>query len=129
MSLQDSKHFVDMALLLDPEEVLAAFHQLPDQAPETLKAFVQRHFVATDDLQRWTPPDVTVPGFLARLAPERRSWAEALNGLWATLGRTQRAWPQQRSSALRQRNPTVVPGGPVFSCVFHVDFQCFTWFG
>eukprot|EP00632_Arachnochrysis_sp_CCMP2950_P011802 CAMPEP_0185695030 /NCGR_PEP_ID=MMETSP1164-20130828/4272_1 /TAXON_ID=1104430 /ORGANISM="Chrysoreinhardia sp, Strain CCMP2950" /LENGTH=656 /DNA_ID=CAMNT_0028361889 /DNA_START=78 /DNA_END=2045 /DNA_ORIENTATION=+ len=89
----DSKTFVDMPLLDDPEAVARAFEALSPQSqrdPETLRAFVARYFGAPSaELERWTPDDWTPrPRKLVRAVdPVRRAWALDLNERWKDLGR------------------------------------------
>lgn len=114
----DSKTFVDMPLLSDPEEVLAAFEALPDKGDaDALRAFVALHFAeAGKELVPQCPADyVEQPPRLARIQDsERRAWALALNVMWSELCRVQSpdvAAAPQRYSALPRRFPMMVPGG------------------
>lgn len=117
---EDSKEFVDMPLKKDPEEVLAAFHQLGDPGerdPGALRAFVSEYFgEAGEELVPWTPPDfVDEPPKLSAIKDAaEREWAFGLNRLWKTLGRMQKpevAAAPQRYSALPRRFGMVIPGG------------------
>lgn len=114
---EDSKHFVDMPLKQEPEVVLAAYEALQDKSPEALSAFVSSYFKEPgSELEAWTPPDsVAEPPRLMAIKDESlRSWALALNKLWAQLGRKMSpsvAQSQQLHSVLAQRSPMVVPGG------------------
>eukprot|EP00435_Cladocopium_sp_Y103_P015453 s2273_g3.t2 len=112
----DSKQFVDMPLKNDPEAVLAEFEKLEDKTDKaTLMDFVSTHFAEVgSELEPWAPSDFQEsPPFLALIRDEKRkSWANSLNRLWATLGRKSRLnGAQQRSSFIAQPNPTIVPGG------------------
>lgn len=44
-SVQDCKDFVDMPMVVDPEIVLQAFHNLTDKSPETLRKFLSEYFL------------------------------------------------------------------------------------
>lgn len=126
----DSKTFVDMPLLVDPEEALAAFAQLPaasngdagtgksievDRA--ALSAFVARHFGdAGSDLLPWTPPDFAAhPSMLGGIVNASvRAWGAAINERWLLLGRQVApsvVQAPQRHSLLPLKHPVVVPGG------------------
>lgn len=114
----DSKKFVDMPLLRDPEDVLAAFEELKDRDdPEVLREFIRSHFAEEGhELEPWQPPDfVVAPPKLASIQNEdMRKWALELNDLWKLLSRRQSpavAEHPQRYSALARRFGMVVPGG------------------
>ena len=55
----DSKEFVDRPLTASPDEVLAAFEELPDHHNVTaLREFVDQWTLeAGSDLETWDPPD------------------------------------------------------------------------
>lgn len=113
----DSKTFVDMPMLEEPELVLAAFETLPAATTrDGLMQFVKTYFGPPGgDLEPWTPTDwVRKPRKLALLDEPWQSWALDLNERWKMLGRVAservRKHPA-RSSLLAPPNPFVVPGG------------------
>lgn len=117
---QDSKHFVDMPLRVDPEEALAAFEALPVQArsnPERLRSFVEDHFEEPGvELLPHVPRDWhDEPPLLKHVRdPELQELLRALNSLWLTLCRVVAPRVQdapQRHSILHRRFPVVLPGG------------------
>ncbi|KAJ8613352.1 hypothetical protein CTAYLR_002251 [Chrysophaeum taylorii] len=113
----DSKTFVDMPMLEDPEAVLAAFDALPTSIDRnSVEAFVSRYFGnVSSGLEQWTPTDWSpFPPKLATLAEPWKTWALDLNERWKELGRVvadaTRLHPA-RSSLLAPPYPFVVPGG------------------
>lgn len=113
----DSKTFVDMSMLDEPESVLAAFEALPAAATsDDLMQFVKTYFAPPEgDLEPWTPTDwVRQPRKLASLEEPWQTWALDLNERWKMLGRVAservRKHPA-RSSLLAPPYPFVVPGG------------------
>jgi alpha,alpha-trehalase len=114
----DSKTFVDMPLLYDPEDIIADFNNLPDHSPNTLEEFVARNFLpAGSDVQPWVPPDwIDSPSFLDNIAnPAYKEWAYKVNQLWELLGRQvdQDVYENpQRHTLLQLKHPyMMVPGG------------------
>ena len=119
----DSKIFVDMPLVGDPEDVLQAFSAAfgaavnPRPSRDELVAFVGQYFQpAGVDTQPWVPDDWQVaPDMLRHMRNDTlRQWALGLNDLWLQLGRqivpTVRDYPQ-RFSLLWQPYGMIVPGG------------------
>ena len=117
----DSKTFVDMPLLADPEDVMQSFYATfgvaPQPSREELQAFVAQNFQpAGVDTQPWIPDDWQVaPEMLRRVRNDTlRHWALGLNDLWLQLGRqiasTVRDYPQ-RFTLLWQPHGMIVPGG------------------
>lgn len=116
----DSKHFVDMPMRVDPEEILAAFEALPPAVlvdAGSITAFVERYFDKPgSELVPFTPldwsPTPPLDAHVADLA--LREFLKALHDLWPTLIRVvapQVAQAPQRHSALPRRFPMVLPGG------------------
>ena len=57
-ALYDSKEFVDMALVYDPDVVVNNFEQLPSNpTDQQLRQFVDENFSSKSDLVAWSPPD------------------------------------------------------------------------
>jgi len=119
----DSKTFVDMPLLADPEEVLAAFTARFPNAPGTpppaaeVADFVGAYFApAGNDTIPQTPADwqAAPPQLVALQNATLRDFALAVNSLWQFLGLGMDPavrGEQQRHSLLWQPYPMVVPGG------------------
>ena len=118
----DSKHFVDMQLLADPEVVVAAFSkQFPAAGPappkQQVAAFVSSHFADVGgDIMNFVPLDWTAtPQLLSRLPdPENVIFARFLNEQWKSLGRkhTPDVFEHpQRYSALALPHEFIVAGG------------------
>lgn len=112
----DSKTFVDLPMLADPETILSAFEEVNSRDRDSVKGFLETHFGKLDEeLEEWMPTDwICVPRKLARLAEPWRSWALDLNERWKDLGRVvsekARIHPA-RSSLLAPKFPFVAPGG------------------
>ena len=89
----DSKHFVDCPLLVEPEVALARFAALgppADISDADLSTFVAAHFGDPgSDLETVVPADFRAdPAFAERLADAAtREWALAVHVLWRELGR------------------------------------------
>ena len=93
----DSKTLVDCRPLSAPRDILSDYHQLKDEGPVDLEAFVNQHFEIT----------VNVSGGSVQ---SKDNMFEHLNALWVTLTRT----PDEKnstSSLLPLPYPYVVPGG------------------
>lgn len=128
----DSKTFVDLVLLKDPDEVLADFHKFekmhprPSASPsrsymgtyrEALSKFLVDHTSTTPASREWVPPDWTPePPFLALLHFEKtRAWARKIHGLWSKLGKEldpDVAINPWRHTLISLKHPhMIVPGG------------------
>ncbi len=90
----DSKTFVDMPMLQDPEAILELFNSLggANISRDDLTAFLAANFAdAGSDVQQWVPPDYTPsPPFLDSIrssSEEDWRWASSLNELWLLLGK------------------------------------------
>jgi len=119
---EDGKHFVDMPMRSDPEDILLAFKALPPKARgdrECLRRFVAEHFLEPGE--ELVPVDLSstpkLPPFVAAggLADDDlRTFALALHELWPTLCRVTApsvAAAPHRNSALPRRHAMVLPGG------------------
>ncbi|KAI5098334.1 trehalase, partial [Silurus meridionalis] len=119
----DNKAFVDMKLIVAPENVSDAFIKLTQSfpngtvPPSDLKLFVNKHFANSGkEFEPWSPPDWhDKPKLLSKISdPKFRSWAEALHNLWKSLGRKinndVRDNPQLYS-IIYCPYPGIVPGG------------------
>ncbi len=114
----DSKTFVDMPMIYNPNVTLAAFNLIPDISNKTaLEVFLKDYFLPTgSDLDQWIPTDYTeTPPILSRITdPAFQDWASDLNSLWLLLGRqvNQSVLENpQRHSYLPRNYPMIVPGG------------------
>eukprot|EP00927_Polykrikos_kofoidii_P016530 TRINITY_DN17483_c0_g1_i2.p1 TRINITY_DN17483_c0_g1~~TRINITY_DN17483_c0_g1_i2.p1 ORF type:complete len:608 (+),score=108.87 TRINITY_DN17483_c0_g1_i2:174-1997(+) len=117
----DSKHFVDMPMRFDPEEVLAAYEALlaDDSEPSVtaLRAFVEAHFDEPGaELLPYTPTDFPAdPPLLQRISdPNLREFLVGIHSLWPELCRSTSSAvieKPHRHSALARRFPVVMPGG------------------
>ncbi|XP_037091996.1 trehalase-like isoform X2 [Pollicipes pollicipes] len=119
---KDSKHFVDMSMRHDPEEVKANFQSMmrrTGQQPtqEDVRAFLEDNFNEPgSEFVEWRPSDWTEnPKFLSRIEDrELRVWIQELHGFWKELGRevTGEVYLHpERFSLIFVPNPTIVPGG------------------
>jgi neutral trehalase len=114
----DSKTFVDMPMINDPNVTLAAFYNLTNSSdPVELQEFVSIYFLeAGSDLNQWIPTDFQEnPSFLASITdPSYQTWGYNINQLWQILGREVNntvAENPQRHSYLPRAYPMIVPGG------------------
>jgi alpha,alpha-trehalase len=111
----DSKTFVDMPLLVDPEDALAAWSD--SFTNEEISAFVSTYFTdAGSELLAAVPNDwKEEPPLLSRISNETISaFALALNNIWLQLYREMDEAVfenPQRYSLLRRRHGLVLPGG------------------
>jgi alpha,alpha-trehalase len=127
----DSKTFVDMPMLYDPDVILKAFDNALSTAAangsstlsnEKLLEFVNENFSpAGSDFKEWIPPDwIKDPLVLNELVnsnkipPKYVSWASDLNQLWLQIGRVVTDDVKinpQRHSFIPMEYGTIVPGG------------------
>lgn len=111
----DSKTFVDMPLLVDPEEALAAWSD--SFTHDEISEFVSTYFTDVgSELIPTTPKDwKEYPILLSRISNETMSsFAYDINQIWLQLYRemNQDVFENpQRYSILRRRNGLVLPGG------------------
>ena len=117
---EDSKTFVDLSLLVPPDECWRRWEALPQPpSDEDLRRFVLCTFAARPgegQLEPWQPPDYqSAPPLLARLpAGPVREWASALNQLWPRLGRrlsAAAAAAPERHTMLPVPHGVIIPGG------------------
>jgi alpha,alpha-trehalase len=94
----DGKTFADAVPRVSPEKILARYRAAPPDSPESLRSFVEAHFVLPAD-----PPPVAAPSAQTTLAAH-------IDGLWRQLTRTTTSAPRW-SSLLPLPRPYVVPGG------------------
>mmetsp|Transcript_62251 Transcript_62251/g.131588 ORF Transcript_62251/g.131588 Transcript_62251/m.131588 type:complete len:605 (+) Transcript_62251:124-1938(+) len=118
----DAKHFVDMPMRSDPEDILSAFDKLPHQDKadkDRLRAFVDEHFFPPgNELVIFMPAGCVADPKCVKEGrvkdPQLRELAAALHHLWPTLCRktapSMEAAPH-RSSKLPRAYPVVLPGG------------------
>eukprot|EP00927_Polykrikos_kofoidii_P001066 TRINITY_DN10387_c0_g1_i1.p1 TRINITY_DN10387_c0_g1~~TRINITY_DN10387_c0_g1_i1.p1 ORF type:complete len:660 (+),score=114.29 TRINITY_DN10387_c0_g1_i1:97-1980(+) len=117
----DSKHFVDMPMRSDPEEVLAAFDELLAKSKQpdagSLRAFVEAHFDEPGaELVPHTAADFHPdPPLSMKVADANlRDFLKGIHSIWPVLLRTMAPSVErtpQRHSALFRRFPFVIPGG------------------
>lgn len=114
----DSKTFVDMPMMYDPEDIHTAFDALTNKSNLTqLQGFLSDNFYeAGSDLDDWVPTDFQdTPSFLQSITnDDYREWAYEINQLWLVLGRQTNAsvlQNPQRHSFVPIQYPMVVPGG------------------
>ncbi|KZC05540.1 Trehalase, partial [Dufourea novaeangliae] len=117
----DSKTFVDLHQLQDPEQTLANFYNLmnetnskPSRAQVT--KYVNENFASSNELVNWTLPDWTEnPSILQRVQdPNYRAWVKQLNDVWKNLARKMSddvAENPQRHSLIYVKNGFIIPGG------------------
>jgi len=115
----DSKTFVDMKMICEPETVLRNWEELiarcapvyPDK--ESVSEFVSQHFTTETELVECVPHDWQEdPNF--QVAGQARVLCYTLNNLWRQLGRRVSRTVldnQEKFSLLFLPNPVVVPGG------------------
>lgn len=127
----DSKTFVDMPMIYEPEETLAAYYALNDSSNVTeLKEYVYSYFLPTgSDLATWYPPDYNpLAGIVLALPVDfiYKQWTSDLNYLWTTLGRNVTDAVLQhpeKHSFLPRNHPMIVPGGR-----FRESYYWDSWF-
>jgi alpha,alpha-trehalase len=88
---EDSKHFVDMPMVYDPETTLAAFEKIEDKNdPSAIRDFVAEYFTEPGtELQSCQQADwLPEPKAFERIHdPIYRQWAYAIHAKWRTLCR------------------------------------------
>jgi alpha,alpha-trehalase len=114
----DSKHFVDMPMVYDPDTTLAAFAQLENQNdPAALRDFVSKHFTEPGtELQSCQQSDwIPEPKSFDRIHdPVYRQWAYAIHAKWRTLCRRMKDDVRRnpdRYSLIHSAHPFIAPGG------------------
>ncbi|KRY87377.1 Trehalase [Trichinella pseudospiralis] len=115
---QDSKYFVDMALLHDPEVVLQAFHEVENKTdPKELDIFIKKYFSPPgSELKECLPVDwVPRPKAFLKIADEHfRLWAYFIHGKWKKLCREvtdQVKTEPNRFTFISVPHPFIIPGG------------------
>ncbi|KAK9307424.1 hypothetical protein QLX08_002235 [Tetragonisca angustula] len=117
----DSKKFVDLHQLNDPEITLSNFRSLMNETGKKptrsqVARYVEENFSSSNELLNWTLPDWTEnPSILKRIHETKyREWARALNGVWKELARKinpEVAKHPERHSLIYVQNGFIVPGG------------------
>jgi alpha,alpha-trehalase len=115
----DSKTFVDMPMINEPEETLNAFYAIPDTSNITqLKEYVNNYFLpAGSDLVQWIPDDYqeNPPIYLDMPSDYKyKQFTKDLNQLWTILGRNVSEsviTHPEKHSFTPYKYPFVVPGG------------------
>lgn len=115
----DSKTFVDMPMIYEPETTLDAFNNLTDPSNVTvLEQFLEEYFLpASSDLVDWFPTDFsTTPSILSMMDDSYiyKNWTKDLNELWKVLGRqvaSNVTISPEKHSFLPRSHPMIVPGG------------------
>lgn len=116
----DSKTFVDMPMLYEPEETLAAFNQIINPLTNTsaLQKFLNDYFLpAGSDLVDWLPTDFQEVPPIVKDMPSTyhyRTWTYDLNQLWKVLGRnisTEVVAHPEKHSFVPRKHAMMVPGG------------------
>ncbi|XP_047738979.1 trehalase-like [Hyalella azteca] len=118
----DSKHFVDMPLVDEPEIVQTNFAKLMDDtagnpSKEQVQEFVEANFNEPGaEFENWSPDDWTEsPAFLANISDAQYyKFATNLVALWKDLGRKISptvAENPEKFSQIYVEKPVVVPGG------------------
>ncbi|GAB1865733.1 Trehalase [Camponotus japonicus] len=117
----DSKTFVDLYQLHDPDETVNNFNNLmkiTNNSPNRseVATYVNENFAMQDELANSTLPDWKEnPNILKVIQdPQFREWAKRLNYIWKTLARKIRddvMIHPQRHSLIYVNNTFIVPGG------------------
>ncbi|XP_063825247.1 uncharacterized protein LOC135074796 [Ostrinia nubilalis] len=117
----DSKTFVDLHMLADPETILEEFDQLLNETnnnptKEQLQRFVESNFDSEGELEDWTPNDFSDnPKFLLGIRDEElRQYAKDIHNIWPTLGRRIKSAvfeKPERFSLIPVPNGFIIPGG------------------
>ncbi|KAH3745268.1 trehalase precursor [Pelomyxa schiedti] len=114
----DSKTFVDMPLIVDPQVALDALRALgPSPTPDQISIYLDTYFSeAGSDVDQWTPSDwVAHPVFVDNIVEEKyQDWALSLNEIWSDLGKQLTAEAltnPERHSFINFPNPFIAPGG------------------
>ncbi|XP_078034022.1 trehalase [Augochlora pura] len=118
---RDSKTFVDLRQIHDPEETLANFNNLMNAtnnkpSRSQVDQFVKENFADTSELLNSTLPDWKEnPSILKRVQdPKYRQWLSNLNAIWKNLAKKMNddvAENPQKHSLIYVKNTFVVPGG------------------
>ncbi|XP_024938587.1 trehalase isoform X3 [Cephus cinctus] len=118
---EDSKTFVDMSQLHDPEVTLSNFQKLMKETNNNpnatqLREFIKENFSAEAELENWSPTDWTKsPKILNRIQdPNFREWLEDLNLIWKKLSRKVKKEVSEnpsRHSLIYVENGFIAPGG------------------
>ncbi|KRY41141.1 N-acetyltransferase 10 [Trichinella spiralis] len=115
---QDSKYFVDMALLYDPDVVLQAFETVENKTdPKALDMFIKKYFSPPgSELKECQPVDwVPRPKSFLKIADEHfRLWAYFVHGKWKKLCREvtdQVKTEPNRFTFISVPHPFIIPGG------------------
>ncbi|XP_076233763.1 trehalase [Calliopsis andreniformis] len=117
----DSKTFVDLSQLHDPEITLNNFYILMNATNnnptrEQATQYINENFESSNELVNWTPPDWTEnPSILKRIHdPKYREWIKNLNLIWKQLARKMNddvAKYPERHSLIYVKNGFIIPGG------------------
>ncbi|XP_034180752.2 trehalase isoform X2 [Osmia lignaria lignaria] len=117
----DSKTFVDLHQLQDPEVTMANFYRLLNATNNKptrmqLTQYVNENFASSNELVNWTLPDWTEnPSILKRIQePKYREWAKYLNEIWKDLARKMSDDVEihpERHSLIYVKNGFIIPGG------------------
>ncbi|KAG9429652.1 trehalase isoform X1 [Apis mellifera carnica] len=117
----DSKTFVDLHQMNDPEITLSNFYSLMNEtgnkpSKSQLARYVNENFASSNELVNWTLPDWTEsPSILKRINEAKyREWAKHLNEIWKELARKinpEVAEYPERHSLIYVDNGFIVPGG------------------
>ncbi|CAK9802112.1 tre1 [Anthophora plagiata] len=117
----DSKTFVDLHLVNDPEITLGNFYSLMNATNNKptrrqIAQYVNENFASSNELVNWTLPDWTDnPSILKRIQePKYREWARHLNEIWKELARKMSsdvATYPERHSLIYVKNGFIIPGG------------------
>lgn len=114
----DSKHFVDMPMIYDPDTTLAAFEKLPNKTdPNLLREFVLNYFSepGTELIPCQQADWVPEPSAFDKIHdPVYRQWAYAIHAKWRTLCRRMKDDVRQnpsRYSLIHSAHPFIAPGG------------------
>jgi alpha,alpha-trehalase len=88
----DSKTFVDLVLLKDPEDILSAFTPEIGANRTALVQFLAQYLapIHGTDVHNWDPPDfgTDIPLFAKITDPVMRDWAKKVHAVWPTLGKS-----------------------------------------
>ncbi|XP_046606777.1 trehalase-like isoform X1 [Neodiprion virginianus] len=126
----DSKTFVDLYQLNDPEVTLSNFKKLMEATDNNpnhsqVTEFVSENFAQESDseLETWSPPDWQEnPPILNRIKDETyRKWVKELNRIWPQLARKVKpevAEHPERHSLIYAPNGFIVPGGRFRECYY-----------
>jgi alpha,alpha-trehalase len=115
----DSKTFVDMPMIYEPEVVMENYNLIPDKSNVSqLQDFLNNNFLdAGEDLLTWIPLDYQEYPPLYSQIPDTypyKTWFLDINNLWPTLGRVvsdEVTDHPEMHSFLPRNYPMIVPGG------------------